>query len=564
MKTLEKVGLALVFLVPSCGQSLVQFDDDGAGGSAGLGGASGAAGAGGLTGTGGVGGAGAAGGSGGSAGLGGSPGLGGGAGTAGTGGSAGLGGLPGIIEDAGVCVDDGGRCDDAGPRTPDASETIAPLVDSVDPENGENTVALGTDITVEFNELMDTGTINDATFTLTAAGSPLLIDGEVAFPGGVATFDPDALLDEDTEYTATITTGARDLAGNGLLQDFAWTFVTGAPPDVLGTNPEDDDENVALNKTIFATFDEAMDPLTIDADGFLLIGPGPDPVGEVDYDPQTNTASFNPTGNLAPNTLYTAVIFTEVTDVAGNPMQDTFSWTFTTGTTEAQEQLQTGIDLGGAFTFAILGSAAVTDSPPADITGDIGLHPAAGTGITGFICGEVDGTIYTATDTGPACRNFDEPLLDAAKIAALAAFDDAQDVARGVAVLSSQDLAGITLYPGLYDAPVSLQISSGGELFLDAQGDADAVFILRSPSTITVVTGASVTLTKGAQAQNVYWTAGSAVTIGEDATMQGTLIAGTAITFDPGATLIGRALTQGTLAEAITLETNVTITVPDL
>jgi hypothetical protein len=90
------------------------------------------------------------------------------------------------------------------------------------------------------------------------------------------------------------------------------------------------------------------------------------------------------------------------------------------------------------------------------------------------------------------------------------------------------------------------------------------VFILRSPSTITVVTGAEVILTKGARAENIYWTAGSAITIGEDALMQGTLIAGTAITFDPDATLIGRALTQGTLAEAITLETNVTITVPDL
>jgi hypothetical protein len=411
---------------------------------------------------------------------------------------------------------------------------------------------------------MATDSINDATFTLTAEGSPLLLVGDITFPGGIATFNPDADLDEDTEYTVTITTGARDLAGNRLLQNFESVFTTGAPPNVLGTNPEDDDENVALNKTILATFNEDMDPLTIDEDAFLLIGPGPDPAGAVEYDADTNTVSFNPTGNLEPDTLYTAVIFTEVTDVAGNAMQNTFSWTFTTGISEAQEELQSGIDLGGASSFAILGSAAVTDSPPADITGDIGLHPAAGTGITGFICSEVTGTIYTATDTGPACRDFDEPLLAAAKGAALAAFDDAQDVARGVAVLSSQDLAGITLYPGLYDAPVSLQISSGGELFLDAQGDENAVFILRSPSTITVVTGASVTLTKGARAQNVYWTAGTAVTVGEDAIMVGTLIAGTAITFDPGSTLIGRALTQGTLAEAITLETDVTITVPDL
>ena len=68
-------------------------------------------------------------------------------------------------------------------------------------------------------------------------------------------------------------------------------------------------------------------------------------------------------------------------------------------------------------------------------------------------------------------------------------------------------------------------------------------------------------LTKGALAKNVYWTAGSAITLGTDSTMKGTLIAGTALSLLTGANLEGRAISQGPAATAVTLDTS-TITIP--
>ncbi|MET0411448.1 MAG: Ig-like domain-containing protein, partial [Polyangiaceae bacterium] len=55
----------------------------------------------------------------------------------------------------------------------------------------------------------------------------------------------------------------------------------GTPPEVSGTNPTDGDLQVALNKTIFATFDEDMALPTMVGFNFTVDGPGLDPTGAV-------------------------------------------------------------------------------------------------------------------------------------------------------------------------------------------------------------------------------------------------------------------------------------------
>jgi hypothetical protein len=341
------------------------------------------------------------------------------------------------------------------------------------------------------------------------------------------------------------------------------------PPFVISTNPEDFDESVALNKTIVARFSEEMELSTINANSFVVTRTGvtPDPVGAVNFDPVTNTATFDPQVDLDPNTLYTAVIFPDATDRAGNPLEAPFVWAFRTGIEAAQTTAQPDVPLGDAASrFAILASAGITNIPFSLITGDVGLTPEAGSNITGFdsplTCPEVVGTIYAVDVTGPACARDAPQLLLDAKAAALIAFNDARAAARNPAVLILGDLNGRTLYPGLYESAATILLSVNGKLFLDAQGDPNAVFVFRAGTAINMLSGSQVILTKGARASKIYWTAGSAVTLGTDAVMQGSLLAGTAITFDEGARLEGRAINQGSGAEAITLSGNV-ITVPD-
>lgn len=82
-------------------------------------------------------------------------------------------------------------------------------------------------ITATFSEAMDPLTITWETFTMTGPGGTP-VTGTVAFDVAkkIATFDPTKDLASKTTYTATITTGAKDLAGNALAIDYEWTFRT--------------------------------------------------------------------------------------------------------------------------------------------------------------------------------------------------------------------------------------------------------------------------------------------------------------------------------------------------
>ena len=104
---------------------------------------------------------------------------------------------------------------------------VCPLVVSTVPEDGDIDVPLNQVITATFNEKMNPSTITKASFTV--GDNVALIDGTVTYTDSTAVFTPSSLLDEDTEYTGTITTLAKDLRGNALQEDYVWTFTT-VPP----------------------------------------------------------------------------------------------------------------------------------------------------------------------------------------------------------------------------------------------------------------------------------------------------------------------------------------------
>jgi hypothetical protein len=122
-------------------------------------------------------------------------------------------------------------------------------------------------------------------------------------------------------------------------------------------------------------------------------------------------------------------------------------------------------------------------------------------------------------------------------------------------------LAGLTFYPGLYESLTTLDLSAGGILTLDAQGDPNAVFVIRSATSINTLSTSQIVLSGGAKASNVFWSAGSAITLGTGSVMKGSMLASTAITLQTGANLEGRALNQGAAAAAITCDA-CTITLP--
>jgi hypothetical protein len=297
---------------------------------------------------------------------------------------------------------------------------------------------------------------------------------------------------------------------------------------------------VATNQTINATFSEAMDPLTISTANFLVTGPATPVIGTVAYDVVSKIATFRPASSLAANTVYTVTMTTGARDLAGNALGANFGWSFTTAATSAG---QAPVVLGSASPFAVLAGSTVTSTGASMVNGDLGLSP--GTAVTGFPPGILNGALHAG-----------DAVAAQAQLDLTTAYNDAAGRTVG-AITVAGNLGGQTLAPGLYKSTSSLEISSG-DLTLDAQGDANAVFIFQMGSTLTTTSGRQVILSGGAKAANVFWQVGSSATLGTTSVMKGNILALASITLTTGATVEGRLLARNA---AVTLDAN-TITIP--
>jgi hypothetical protein len=466
------------------------------------------------------------------------------------------------------------------------SDTTSPTVIANLPAAGAVAVPTNQKITATFSKVMDPATITaSGTFTVTVAGvGGANVPGTVNYAGSTATFIPAANLAPNTQFTATITSAAKDLSGNALIAGSVpnpWSFTTGAgadttPPTITLTSPANADVNVLLNKAVNATFSKAMDPLTITAPGTFTLavaGAGGAAVaGSVTYDSATHIATFTPTANLTASTQYIATITNAAKDLAGNALgAGTIPnpWDFTTGAAVGP----TGPNLRTASTFGAFGGGAGITNQGINtvINGDIGTTGVstivtgfhdAGPGCTytetGSNVGTVNGKIYTAPPPPTVgCPSegtaITAAIANQAALDALAAFNDLSPASRpGGTDPGAGQLGGLVLAPGTYQAAGGSFLITGSDLTLDGQGDANAVWVFQTASTLTVgAPGAprSIILINGAQAKNVFWHVGSAATINAagGGTMVGTIIASAGVTFSTAGnaaivTLDGRAL----------------------
>lgn len=417
--------------------------------------------------------------------------------------------------------------------------SLQPLVISTDPDNNETGVVLNKIITATFNTAMNPTTINGTTFTLKQGST--LIAGVVTYSGTTASFTPTLSLTANTVYTATITTDAKNLAGVALSSNYVWNFTTGnlIAPIVLSTDPFNMESGVALNKIINASFNMPMDPLTISGTTFTVKIGTTSVLGTVTY--SGTTATFTPSSNLNSNTTYTATITTGSKNLAGIALANNYVWTFNTNTTNNPPF----VDLLTADRFGILAGVGISNNAGfSEIHNmDVGISPGVRSSVTGFPPAIiVNGAIYASDDLVPAGVS---AMLIQAKQDLTNAYLFAEAATSPAPATVSGDQGGLTLAPGIYKSTSTLLIQSG-DLTLDAQGDANAVWIFQVASDFTTVGGAggSVILSGGAQAKNVFWQIGSSATIGNGTTFKGNVLALTSITMGPNATAVGRMLAR--------------------
>jgi hypothetical protein len=213
--------------------------------------------------------------------------------------------------------------------------------------------------------------------------------------------------------------------------------------------------------------------------------------------------------------------------------------------------VQAPVNLGLADGFAILSYAGITNTGITSITGNLGASPITGAALTGFETAALVGTFYTVDATGPAGSVIFPSMLSQAMLDLTIAYNDAEGRTENPIGIEG-NLGGKTLPPGLYKSNGALEISSG-DLTLDAQGDANAVWIFQIATSFNMTSGRQVFLTGGAKASNIFWQVGSSATFGTTAVMKGTILAYASSTFATGASLEGRALAR---TASVTLDAN--------
>jgi len=482
-------------------------------------------------------------------------------------------------------------------------------------------VATNTAITATFNEDIDPTTIDGTSFTVQNTTLASAVTGTVSYAIGArtATFVPTTALPASSAFSATIASTVTDLAGNALAggtsttttANYVWTFSTGAgadtvAPTVTNVVPADAATLICLNKTLNATFSEAMNSTTIKTATFALVPdltPGSPVNGVVGYDPLTQIASFNPVADLTLNTAYTATITggaLGVKDVAGNPLAVDKVWHFSTGSTTCLAP----VAMGAAATFGISATAglatAISSStvnadilllPPTNVCnattvpGDGTIGTCAAIGFPPTVNGTVISAAYDPTGSINTVRDavfatflsLCAPGVPAANCTMGAPGNIPTNLPTGTTLGAPSGSAQVTgdnyFTPGLYQSLTSILIT--GDLTLDAQGDANAVFIFQAsgPSpTIGTANAAGgvaagrtrILLVNGAKASNVWWSAASSATIGTFSEFQGNILAAVAITLNNDATSCGRMMAGAWVGGggAITLGGNNVVVVP--
>jgi hypothetical protein len=143
----------------------------------------------------------------------------------------------------------------------------------------------------------------------------------------VATLTPNGPLLPDQTYTAALSAGVKDRAGNPLTA-VSWKFITGPRPRLTARTPAVGAVGVSRVANVTATFSENVvgvsgTSVTLKQGATLI-------PATVTYNATTHVATLDPNATLPANTQFTAALTTGIRDTAGNPIAAT-SWTFTTG-----------------------------------------------------------------------------------------------------------------------------------------------------------------------------------------------------------------------------------------
>lgn len=188
-------------------------------------------------------------------------------------------------------------------------------------------------------------------------------------------------------------------------------------------------------------------------------------------------------------------------------------------------------DLRTTANFGLFsGTGEVANNGVTYIRGDVGTNSSIP---TGFDALHVSGMIHPGPDN--ATREAANDLL--------LVYDYLNGLTPDIELLFPADFGhDLVLTPHTYHMSSAPALT--GTVFLNAQDNPDAVFVIQINGALSTSANAKIILTNGAQAKNVFWKVDGAVSIGNNSEFAGTIVVNNAaIDLTSGVQLAGRALT---------------------
>ena len=187
--------------------------------------------------------------------------------------------------------------------------------------------------------------------------------------------------------------------------------------------------------------------------------------------------------------------------------------------------------LASAACYALFSSnGPVTNVGVTHVVGDIGTNLGSATGYNPLF---VTGMIHPVPDGSTAACATD--LLNAYNYLNTLAFD--------IELLYPAQFGhSLVLTPHIYR--MNSAVTFTDSLYLNAENDANAVFVIQVKGAFSTSVNSKVILINGAQSKNVYWNIDGAVSINTNSIFRGTIICNNgAMNLNTNVTLDGRALT---------------------
>lgn len=198
----------------------------------------------------------------------------------------------------------------------------------------------------------------------------------------------------------------------------------------------------------------------------------------------------------------------------------------------------TAPELGEVACYGLFSSdGPVENTGISNIIGDVGCNVGLTTGFDPLL---ISGTVHPIPDVSTADAAAD----------LLIAYDYLNQLSSDIELLyPAQFGKNLVLTPHTYILNGATSFTD--TVYLNAQGEADAIFVIKIYGALETSVNSKVILMNGTQAKNVYWLVNGAVDIFDNSVFNGTIVSQGAINLFSGVEMNGRALSGvGALATA--------------